>query len=134
MNTARKNLTLIVFSCFTVAFSLNLYAADSAETIKANCSKAATEKTGYDPAKSSSSGNTAAKGAGAGALGGTAVRAIQGKDNLAKGAVIGGALGGAAGARKSKKGQEKAAASQDAYQTQYNSCLKENGLEPDNTK
>lgn len=128
MNTARKSLTLLVFSCITVAFTLNLFAADSAEAIKANCSKTATEKTGYDPAKASSSGNSAAKGAGAGALGGTAVRAAQGKDNLAKGAVIGGALGGAAGARKSRKGQENAAASKDAYQTQYNSCLKENGL------
>jgi len=51
-----------------------------------------------------------------------------------KGAVIGGALGGAVGARKSKKGKEKAAANQEAFQTEYNSCLKENGLEADNIK
>jgi hypothetical protein len=76
MITARKKLTLTIFACFTVVFALNLYAADSAETIKASCRKNATEKTGYDAAKASSSGNTAAKGAGAGALGGTAVRAI----------------------------------------------------------
>lgn len=135
MNIVRKSLTLIAFSCLTIVFTQNLYAADSAEGIIASCSKMATEKSGHDPAKAStSSGNTAAKGAGAGVLGGTAVRAIQGKDNLAKGAVIGGALGGAAGARKNKKNQQKAAASQEAYQKEYNSCLKENGLEVVDTK
>ena len=128
MNSTRKKLALTLFSCVTVAFTVNLYAADSAETIKANCSKTATEKTGYNPAQASSSSNTAAKGAGAGALTGTAVRAAQGKDNLAKGAVIGGAVGGGLGARKNKKTQQQAATSQEAYQTQYNSCLKDNGL------
>jgi hypothetical protein len=108
MNSTRKNL--------------------AAETIKASCSKTATEKTGHNPEQTASSGNTAAKGAGAGVLAGTAVRAVQGKDNLAKGAVIGGAVGGGLGARKNKKAQQQAASSHEAYQTQYNSCLKENGL------
>ena len=125
MNSVSKNLTLAIFSSISVAFSLNLYAADTAETVESSCSKSATEKTGYDPAKTSSSSNSAGKGAGAGALTGTAVRAAQGKDNLAKGAVIGGAVGGGLGARKSKKGQQQAATSQEAYQKEYNSCLKE---------
>jgi hypothetical protein len=128
MILTRKELALTLFSCLTVAFTANLYAAESAETIKTNCSKTATEKTGHDPAKAASSGSTTGKTAAGGALAGTAVRAAQGKDNLAKGAVIGGAVGGGVGARRSKKGQQKAADSQEAYQTQYNSCLKENGL------
>jgi len=132
MLSTGKKLSLASLMCFTAVFSLNLQAAEQAEITAADCSKAATEKSGHDPAKTSSADNTAAKGAGAGALGGTAVRAVQGKDNLAKGAVIGGAVGGAVGARKSKKGQQKATAAQEAYQTEYNSCLKKNGLEPSN--
>lgn len=133
MNSVKKILSLTVLSCISTTYSLNLQAADPVETIKAGCSKIATDKTGYDPAKSSSGGSTVAKGAGAGAVGGTVVRAVQGK-SLLKGAAIGAAVGAGGGALKSNKDKKKAVLNQDAYQTEYNSCLKKNGLVPENVK
>ena len=133
MNSVRKVLSVTAVACITATFTLNLHAADPVETIKAGCSKIATDKTGYDPAKTSSSGSTVAKGAGAGAAGGTVVRAIQGK-SLLKGAAIGAAVGAGGGALKSNKDKKKAVLSQDAFQTEYNSCLKKNGLVPENVK
>jgi hypothetical protein len=133
MNSVRKVLSVTAVACITATFTLNLHAADPVETIKAGCSKIATDKTGYDPAKTSSSGSTVAKGAGAGAAGGTVVRAIQGK-SLLKGAAIGAAVGAGGGALKSNKDKKKAVLSQDAFQTEYNSCLKKNGLVPENIK
>jgi hypothetical protein len=133
MKPIKQILSLTALSCITAAFSLNLQAADSVETIKAGCSKTASDKTGYDPAKASSGSSTVAKGAGAGAVGGTVVRAIQGK-SLLKGAAIGAAAGAGAGALKSNQDKKKAVLNQDAYQTEYESCLKKNGLVPDNVK
>ncbi|HBE92365.1 MAG TPA: hypothetical protein DDW55_07485 [Gammaproteobacteria bacterium] len=133
MNSVKKILSLTVLSCITTTYALNLQAADTVETIKAGCSKIATDKTGYDPAKASSGGSTVAKGAGAGAVGGTVVRAVQGK-SLLKGAAIGAAAGAGGGALKSNKDKKKAVLNQDAYQTEYNSCLKKNGLVPENVK
>lgn len=133
MNSVRKVLSVTAAACITVTFALNLHAADPVETIKAGCSKIATDKTGYDPAKAASGGSTVAKGAGAGAAGGTVVRAIQGK-SLLKGAAIGAAVGAGGGALKSNKDKKKAVLSQDAFQTEYNSCLKKNGLVPENVK
>lgn len=133
MKSTGKILPLTVLSFITVAISFNLYAADPVETIKAGCSKIATDKTGYDPAKASSSGSTVAKGAGAGAAGGTVVRAVQGK-SLLKGAAIGAAVGAGGGALKSNQDKKKAVLNQDAYQTEYESCLKKNGLAPENIK
>lgn len=122
----------MLFACMAAFSFTNLHAADPVETIKAGCSKIATDKTGYAPSKSSS-GSTVAKGAGAGAVGGTVVRAIQGK-SLLKGAAIGAAAGAGAGALKSNNDKKKSVLDQDAYQTEYNNCLKKNGLVPDNAK
>ena len=113
--------------------SHNIYAAETVETIKAGCSKIATDKTGYDPAKASSGSSTVAKGAGAGAVGGTVVRAVQGK-SLLKGAAIGAAAGAGAGALKNNQDKKKAVVNQDAYQTEYNNCLRKNGLVPEDVK
>lgn len=133
MNKPVKSHSAVLFACMAAFSFTNLHAADPVETIKAGCSKIATDKTGYDPSKSSSSGSTVAKGAGAGAAGGTVVRAIQGK-SLLKGAAIGAAAGAGAGALKSNNDKKKAVLDQDAYETEYNNCLKKNGLVPDNVK
>ena len=61
------------------------------------------------------------------------MRAIQGK-SLLKGAAIGAAVGAGGGALKSNKDKKKTVLSQDAFQTEYNSCLKKNGLVPENIK
>lgn len=131
-------MTISQFSIVTLLFMSSslysaAYAADPVETIKAGCSKIASDKTGYDPSKTSSSGSTVAKGAGAGAAGGTVVRAIQGK-SLLKGAAIGAAAGAGAGALKSNNDKKKAVLDQDAYEKEYESCLKKNGLVPENVK
>lgn len=128
-----KSLYPLVMLSLTSLTSFQAHSADPVETIKAGCSKIATDKTGYDPASSSSSGSTVAKGAGAGAAGGTVVRAIQGK-SLLKGAAIGAAAGAGAGALKSNNDKKKAVLDQDAYEKEYESCLKKNGLVPENVK
>ncbi|GBE08995.1 MAG TPA: hypothetical protein ENG90_07110 [Gammaproteobacteria bacterium] len=96
------------------------------------CHYQAVEKSGYNPEKSKSS-NTVAKGAGAGAAGGTAVRAIQGK-SLLKGAAIGAAVGAAGGGLKKNQDKKKAVLGESNYKTEYDSCLRSRGLNPENVR
>ena len=131
MKSTRRPLS-VVLTIGLLSFSATIHAADPVETIKAGCSKIATDKTGYNPA-SANGNSTVAKGAAAGAVGGTVVRAIGGK-SLLKGAAIGAAAGAGAGALKKNSDKKKAVLSQDAYETEYNNCLKKNGLVPENVE
>jgi len=120
----------------SVLFSLNsltaAYATDPVADAKKLCHYQAVEKSGYDPKKAKSS-NTVAKGAGVGAAGGTAVRAIQGK-SLLKGAAIGAAAGAAGGGLKKNKAKKQAVLGESNYKTEYDSCLRSRGLVPENVK
>jgi len=125
--------TLIISS---VIFSLSSYnlatANDPVADSKKLCHHQAVEKSGFDPQKTKS-GNTTAKGAGAGAAGGTAVRAIQGK-SLLKGAAIGAAVGAAAGGAKKNKDKKQAVLGEANYKTEYDNCLRSRGLVPENVR
>ncbi|MEA1890486.1 MAG: hypothetical protein U9N50_12000 [Pseudomonadota bacterium] len=129
-----KLLPALIFS--SVIFSLSSYtlatANDPIADAKKLCHHQAVEKSGYNPEKTKS-GNTTAKGAGAGAAGGTAVRAIQGK-SLLKGAAIGAAAGAAAGGIKKNKDKKAAVIGESTYKTEYESCLRSRGLNPENVK
>ena len=106
--------------------------ADPVADAKKICHYQAVEKSGYDPDKANS-GKTVAKGAGAGAAGGTAVRAIQGK-SLLKGAAVGAAAGAAVGGVKKNKDKKQAVAGEANYKTEYDSCLRSRGLVPENVR
>jgi len=120
----------------SVIFSLSSYtlanANDPIADSKKLCHHQAVEKSGYDPEKAQGS-NTVAKGAGAGAAGGTAVRAIQGK-SLLKGAAIGAAAGAAVGGAKKNKTKKQAVLGEANYKTEYDSCLRSRGLVPENVR
>jgi hypothetical protein len=120
----------------TVVFSLSSYtlanANDPIADSKKLCHHQAVEKSGFDPQKAKS-GNTTAKGAGAGAAGGTAVRAIQGK-SLLKGAAIGAAAGAAVGGAKKNKTKKQAVLGEANYKTEYDNCLRGRGLVPENVR
>jgi len=120
----------------TVIFSLSSYtlanANDPIADSKKLCHHQAVEKSGYDPEKAQGS-NTVAKGAGVGAAGGTAVRAIQGK-SLLKGAAIGAAAGAAVGGAKKNKTKKQAVLGEANYKTEYDNCLRSRGLVPENVR
>ncbi|MFW2438512.1 MAG: hypothetical protein ACN4GR_03985 [Arenicellales bacterium] len=120
----------------TVIISLSLHtlanANDPIADSKKLCHHQAVEKSGYDPEKAQGS-NTVAKGAGAGAAGGTAVRAIQGK-SLLKGAAIGAAAGAAVGGAKKNKTKKQAVLGDANYKTEYDNCLRGRGLVPENVQ
>ncbi len=120
----------------SVLFSLGSYtlatANDPVADSKKLCHYQAVEKSGFDPQKTKS-GNTTAKGAGVGAAGGTAVRAIQGK-SLLKGAAIGAAAGAAAGGVKKNKAKKQAVLGEANYKTEYDNCLRSRGLVPENVR
>lgn len=96
------------------------------------CHYQAVEKSGYDPKKASSS-NTVAKGAGVGAAGGVAVRALQGK-SLLRGAAIGAGVGAAGGGLKKNRAKKQAVLGESNYKTEYDSCLRSRGLVPENVR
>ncbi len=129
-----KLIPTLLFS--TAIFSMNAFTIASAQDPIADskklCHYQAVEKSGYDPQKAKSS-NTVAKGAGAGAVGGTAVRALQGK-SLLKGAAIGAGAGAAAGGLKKNKAKKAAVLGESNYKTEYDSCLRSRGLVPENVK
>jgi hypothetical protein len=108
-------------------------ADDPVEDAKKLCQQEAVEKSGYDPAKSPSTGKTVAAGAGIGAAGGATVRAIQGK-SLLKGAAIGAAAGAAAGGLKNNRDKKQAVLDEGNYNTSYEDCLKRRGFIPQNVK
>jgi len=124
------------FLTITAAFSLlsfsSAFAQDKIEDSKKLCHFQAVEKSGFDPTKSKSS-NTVAKGAGAGAVGGVAVRAIQGK-SLLKGAVIGAGAGAAGGGLKKNRDKKQAVLAEALYKSEYENCLRKRGLNPENVK
>jgi len=129
-----KTLTSLFISSALLSLSSASFAIspDPVADAKKICHHQAVEKSGYNPEKSNS-GNTTAKGAGVGAAGGTAVRAIQGK-SLLKGAAIGAAAGAAAGGVKKNQDKKKAVLGEANYKTEYDSCLRSRGLVPENVR
>lgn len=119
--------TLLSLSSVSIAMS-----PDPVSDAKKICHHQAVEKSGYDPQKSKPS-NTTAKGAGVGAAGGTAVRAIQGK-SLLKGAAIGAAAGAVAGGLKNNQDKKKAVLGEANYKTEYDNCLLSRGFVPENVQ
>ena len=129
MKSIKFTLTCSALSCIVMVFPHSLYATESRESVEKECSRLATDKTGYNPSNTSSSSNTIAKGAAIGAAAGTVVRAVGGK-RLLKGAAIGAAAGAGAGALKNNQDKKKAMTDRQAYQKEYENCLKEKGLAP----
>ncbi len=129
-----KNFKYTLFSLLvTVLAATNAFATDPVEDAKKLCHQEAVEKSGYDPANTPSTGKTVAAGAGIGAAGGAAVRAIQGK-SLLKGAAIGAAVGAAAGGLKSNQDKKQAVLNEQNYKTEYDNCLKRRGFVPENVR
>ncbi|MEA1889193.1 MAG: hypothetical protein U9N50_05355, partial [Pseudomonadota bacterium] len=133
MKITVRFILLSVFSCFSLVFSSTLLATDAVAKAKTECDQQTTNKTGYSPGSPSTGKNTVAKGAAVGAAGGTAARAIGGK-SLLKGAGVGAVIGAGAGGLKKNNAKKKAVLDQANYQTEYDNCLKEKGLVPENVK
>lgn len=129
-----KTLTSLIISTSLLSFSTASIAnkADPVADAKKICHHQAVEKSGFNP-EQAKTGNATAKGAGVGAAGGTAVRAIQGK-SLLKGAAIGAAAGAAAGGVKKNKAKKQAVLGEADYKTEYDSCLRSRGLVPENVR
>ena len=129
-----KKFTTLIISSILLSFAsvADAQKPDPVADAKKICHYQAVEKSGYDPEKSKS-GNTVAKGAGVGAAGGTAVRAIQGK-SLLKGAAIGAAAGAAAGGVKKNQDKKQAVLGEANYKTEYDNCLRSRGLVPENVR
>ena len=135
-----KNLNSIFICSLYLPIASSTLALASDTAIKADpvadaqkiCHYQAVENSGYDPEKANS-GKTVAKGAGAGAAGGTAVRAIQGK-SLLKGAAVGAAAGAAAGGVKKNRDKKQAVVGEANYKTEYDNCLRSRGLVPENVR
>jgi len=106
-------------------------AADKRVQAEADCARLARDKTGYNPSSQSSSSNIA-KGAAIGAAGGAAVGALTANKKTSKkaaqGAVIGGAAGAGIAAISDNEKKKAAAQSRDAYQREYQNCLKDKGF------
>ena len=129
-----KILTTLLITSSLLSFN-SVAVAQNTDPIadsKKICHHQAAEKSGYNP-ESAKSGNTTAKGAGAGAAGGATVRAIQGK-SLLKGAAIGAAAGAAAGGVKKNKDKKQAVVGEANYKTEYDNCLRSRGLVPENVR
>lgn len=106
-------------------------AADKRAQAEADCSRLARDKTGYNPSSQSSSSNIA-KGAAIGAAGGAAGGALTANKKTSKkaaqGAVIGAAAGAGVAAISDNEKKKSAAQSSDAYQREYQNCLKDKGF------
>jgi len=129
-----KTLTTVLLSTslITLSAASNANKPDPVADSKTICHHQAAEKSGFNP-QQAKTGNTTAKGAGAGAAGGTAVRAIQGK-SLLKGAAIGAAVGAAAGGAKKNSDKKQAVLGEANYKTEYDNCLRSRGLVPENVR
>ena len=105
-------------------------AADKRAQAEADCSKLATDKTGYNPANPPATSSNIGKGAAIGAAGGAVVGAISSNKSkkVVQGAVIGGAAGAGIGAIQDNEKKKAAAQSRDAYQREYQNCLKDKGF------
>ncbi len=127
---------LPAFLFCTAAFSLSTnsfaIANDPVADAKKLCQYQASEKSGYKPGNTQDN-NTVAKGAGAGAVGGTAVRAIQGK-SLLKGAAIGAGVGAAGGVMKKNRNKKQAVLNESHYKSEYENCMRKRGFKPENVK
>ena len=107
-------------------------AADKRMQAEADCARLARDKTGYNPSSQSSTSSNIGKGAAIGAAGGAVVGAVTANKKTSKKAAQGAAIGAAAGAgiaAISDNEKKKAAAqSRDAYQREYQNCLKDKGF------
>lgn len=129
-----KTLTILLttFNLLCLTSTATAQKPDPIADSKTICHHQAVEKSGFNP-EQSKSGNTVAKGAGAGAAGGATVRAIQGK-SLLKGAAIGAAAGAGAGGLKKNQDKKKAVVGEANYKTEYDNCLRSRGLVPENVR
>jgi hypothetical protein len=101
---------------------------DKRAAAEAECSKLATEKSGYDPSSQSSTASTVGKGAAVGAGGGAVIGAATGgSKKLLKGAAIGAAVGAGAGAIKDSQDKKASSTAQGNYQLEYDKCMSDKG-------
>jgi hypothetical protein len=106
-------------------------AADKRVQAEADCARLARDKTGYNPASPASTSSNIGKGAAIGAAGGAVIGAATAKKNTSKKAVQGAAIGAAAGAGvgalQDNEKKKQAAQTREAYQREYETCLREKG-------
>ena len=122
--------------------------ADKRQQAEADCARLARDKTGYNPSSQSSTSSDIGKGAAIGAATGAAVGALSSDNNksnknnkknkksssndtttkMVQGAAVGAAAGAGIGALSDNEKKKAAAQSRDAYQREYQSCLREKGF------
>lgn len=120
-------------------------AADKRVQAEADCARLARDKTGYNPSSQSSTSSNIGKGAAIGAATGAAVGALSSDTNknnkknkknssnntstkVVQGAAVGAAAGAGIGAISDNEKKKAAAQSSDAYQREYQNCLKGKGF------
>jgi len=122
--------------------------ADKRQQAEADCARIARDKTGYSASAQSSTSSDIGKGAAIGAATGAAVGALSSDSNknskgnkknkksssndtttkMVQGAAVGAAAGAGIGALSDNEKKKAAAQSRDAYQREYQSCLREKGF------
>ena len=122
--------------------------ADKRQQAEADCARLARDKTGYNSSSQSSTSSDIGKGAAIGAATGAAVGALSSDNNknskgnnknkkssskdtttkMVQGAAVGAAAGAGIGALSDNEKKKAAAQSRDAYQREYQSCLREKGF------
>jgi len=128
--------------------------ADKRQQAEADCARIARDKTGYSASAQSSTSSDIGKGAAIGAATGAAVGALSSDNNknyknnkgnknnkknkksssndtttkVVQGAVVGAAAGAGIGALSDNEKKKAAAQSREAYQREYQNCLREKGF------
>jgi len=123
--------------------------ADKRQQAEADCARLARDKTAYNPSSQSSTSSDIGKGAAIGAATGAAVGALSSDNNknsksnkknkksssssdtttkMVQGAAVGAAAGAGIGALSDNEKKKAATQSRDAYQREYQSCLREKGF------
>ena len=122
--------------------------ADKRQQAEADCARIARDKTGYSASAQSSTSSDIGKGAAIGAATGAAVGALSSDSNknskgnkknkksssndtttkMVQGAAVGAAAGAGIGALSDNEKKKAAAQSRDAYQREYQGCLREKGF------
>jgi hypothetical protein len=122
--------------------------ADKRQQAEADCARIARDKTAYNPSSQSSTSSDIGKGVAIGAATGAAVGALSSDNNknskgnkknkksssndtttkMVQGAAVGAAAGAGIGALSDNEKKKAAAQSRDAYQREYQGCLREKGF------
>jgi len=105
-------------------------ATDKRLQAEADCASLARDKTGYNSSSQSSTSSNIGKGAAIGAAGGAAVGALSSKKSkkVVQGAALGAAAGAGIAAITDNEKKKASAQSRDAYQREYQNCLKQKGF------